>query len=76
MIDGSPSPSTDPLLPLQQTHLGDPASQTQAALQPPDRYAVDSNDMFAIERLGQSIRLPARYRYIRPIGSGGGGMVL
>ena len=45
-------------------------------LQPHNCYAVGNDDMFVIESLGQNIRLPARYRYIRPIGCGGGGMVL
>jgi hypothetical protein len=41
-----------------------------------DRFVVDDNEKFVIESLGKNIRLPDRYKYIRPIGSGGGGMVL
>jgi hypothetical protein len=43
---------------------------------PIDRYAIDDSGHFVVESLGKNVRLPPRYTYIHPIGSGGGGMVL
>lgn len=42
----------------------------------PDRYAVEDNEEFIIESLSKNIRFPARYQFVRPIGGGGGGIVL
>lgn len=40
------------------------------------RFSIDDNDRFVIESLGRNILLPKRYKFVRPIGSGGGGMVM
>lgn len=41
-----------------------------------DRFSVDENDRFVVENIGRSIQLPARYKFVKPIGSGGGGLVM
>jgi len=41
-----------------------------------DRLLVDNNEAFVIESFGKNMNLPACYEFIRPIGSGGGGLVM
>lgn len=40
------------------------------------RFSVDDNDRYVFESLEKNILLPKRYKFVRPIGSGGGGMVM